>query len=125
MSCIYSYTGAHSDYGSLTLLFQKDVGGLEVLSKTNKWEKVEPIPNAIVVNTGDLMQRWTNDEFCSTIHRVAIEPQNSQHARYSIAFFFHPKDEHMVECITTSSSQPKYAPISAGDYLVQKLSATY
>jgi len=62
--------GEHSDYGSITLLFQDDMGGLEVKTATGKWIAAPKIADTILINTGDLMQRWTNDVFCSTKHRA-------------------------------------------------------
>ena len=65
--------GEHTDYGSITLLFQDQVGGLEVQTADGNWLLAPCIPGAIVVNTGDLMQRWTNHVFCSTRHRVGCQ----------------------------------------------------
>lgn len=79
-------TGAHSDYGSLTLLFQEDVEGLEVLNTQGEWITAPTIPGTIVINTGDLLQCWSNDLFCLTKHRVTLSSgENSQQHRYSIA----------------------------------------
>lgn len=64
--------GEHSDYGSLTLLFQDTVGGLEVQTTSKEWIAAPSIPGTVLVNTGDLMQRWTNHIFCSGLHRVMI-----------------------------------------------------
>ncbi len=62
--------GAHTDYGSITLLLQDDVGGLEVRSVDGQWRTAIPVPDTIVINAGDLMERWTNGRFRSTLHRV-------------------------------------------------------
>jgi len=115
--------GAHSDYGSITLLFQNLVGGLEVLSKSSNFVPVAPIKGAIVVNTGDLMQRWTADQFCSTVHRVNVN-SGAETSRYSIAFFVHPNDSYEVRSFKQEMSE-KYPPITAGQYLKQRLDATY
>ena len=120
--------GEHSDYGSITLLFQDDVGGLEVQTASGEWIAAPAIPDTVIVNTGDLMQRWTNNIFCSTKHRVMI-PNDSRvkQSRYSIAFFCHPNDDTEIACLENCQSEqtPIYPPISAGDYLISRLQATY
>jgi isopenicillin N synthase-like dioxygenase len=121
-------TGEHSDYGSITLLFQDDVGGLEVQTTSGKWIAAPAIPGTVIVNTGDLMQRWTNHVFCSTKHRVMI-PQDSRvnKSRYSIAFFCHPNDDTEIACLESckQDNSPLYPPILAGEYLLSRLQATY
>ena len=86
--------GEHSDYGSFTLLFQDNVKGLEVRNSSGEWIEAPFIPETIVVNTGDLMERWTNRVFRSTKHRVRI-PQDirAKRSRYSIAIFCHPNPD--------------------------------
>ncbi|MBE9204972.1 isopenicillin N synthase family oxygenase [Nostoc sp. LEGE 06077] len=120
--------GEHSDYGSITLLFQDDVGGLEVKTTAGEWMSAPTIPDTVIVNTGDLMQRWTNDVFCSTKHRVII-PHNHklERSRYSIAFFCHPNDDTEITCLETCQKEgkPIYPPILAGEYLLSRLQATY
>ena len=118
--------GEHSDYGSLTLLFQDEVGGLEVQTTTGDWIASPPIPDMVVVNTGDLMQRWTNHVFRSTKHRVII-PNDSRvkQSRYSFAFFCHPNNDTEIACLNCRLEQPMYPPILAGEYLLQRLQATY
>jgi isopenicillin N synthase-like dioxygenase len=121
--------GAHSDYGSLTLLLQDTVGGLEVQIASGEWIAAPAIPNAILVNTGDLMQRWSNDVFRSTKHRVALpQGEAAGHDRYSIAFFCQPDAEAEIVCFPSCQSAdnpPRYAPITSGDYLLSRLQATY
>jgi isopenicillin N synthase-like dioxygenase len=121
--------GEHTDYGSITLLFQDDVGGLEVQTLNGKWIAAPCISGAVIVNTGDLMQRWTNHVFCSTRHRVGVPADpRLRKSRYSVAFFCHPNDEATIACLPTcqSAEQPAlYPPISAGDYLLSRLQATY
>ncbi len=120
--------GEHSDYGSLTLLFQDGVGGLEVQTTSGEWIAAPWIPGTVVVNTGDLMQRWTNHIFCSTKHRVMIpNDERVKQSRYSVAFFCHPNDDTEIACLESCQKQqsPIYPPILAGEYLVSRLQATY
>ena len=85
-------TGEHSDYGSITLLFQDDRGGLQVRSPNGKFVDATPIEDTIVVNAGDLLARWSNDTIKSTIHRVVEPPTppsdaaETYPARYSVAY---------------------------------------
>lgn len=118
--------GEHSDYGSITLLFQHDeISGLEIQTASGDWIKAPAIPGTVVVNTGDLMQHWTNNKFCSTKHRVVI-PDNANQSRYSIAFFCHPNDDTQITCLPSCMNEtPIYPPISAKEYLLERLQATY
>lgn len=126
--------GEHSDYGSITLLFQDCLGGLEIRTSSNsqansgEWIAAPTIPNTVIVNTGDLIQRWTNHVFCSTKHRVIIpDDARVMQSRYSIAFFCHPNDDTTVTCLESCQKQrpPIYPPILAGKYLLSRLQATY
>ncbi|NHC33644.1 isopenicillin N synthase family dioxygenase [Scytonema millei] len=120
--------GEHSDYGSITLLFQDDIGGLEIQTKDGVWIAASAIPETIIINTGDLMQRWTNHVFCSTKHRVAIPlDERVRRSRYSIAFFCHPNDDTEVTCLPGCCTDRVaiYPSISAKDYLISRLQATY
>ncbi|MDX2271974.1 MAG: 2-oxoglutarate and iron-dependent oxygenase domain-containing protein [Cyanobacteriota bacterium] len=121
--------GEHSDYGSLTLLFQDGVGGLEVKNRQGSWISVTPSPDTVVVNLGDLMQRWTNDHLRSTRHRVVQPRDPSQNRdRYSIAFFCDPDRQAEIVCLSQgrgSGHPPRYPMVRAGDYLLSKLQATY
>ncbi|CAI2167347.1 3803_t:CDS:2 [Funneliformis geosporum] len=82
--------GSHTDYGSITLLFQKEIGGLEIQHPyTKKWIQVPVVPNAILINIGDLMEFWTKGLFKSTKHRVLFNKENMHLHRYSIAYFCH------------------------------------
>jgi len=123
--------GPHSDYGTITLLIQDSVGGLQVFDRTlGKWKDAISPPGTVVVNTADLLMRWTNDRFPSTMHRVVGPMCSEVHAaaakkdRYSIAYFVNPNQGHVVENVMRNES-PKYEAITALDYLVQRLSATY
>ncbi|MBX9255753.1 isopenicillin N synthase family oxygenase [Desmonostoc muscorum CCALA 125] len=120
--------GEHSDYGSITLLFQDDVGGLEVRTTAGEWIEAAAIDDTVIVNTGDLMQRWTNHVFCSTKHRVMIPNDDRiNQSRYSIAFFCHPNDDIEIACLKSCQKKrsPIYPPIFAGEYLLSRLQATY
>jgi isopenicillin N synthase-like dioxygenase len=118
--------GAHTDYGSITLLFQDDVGGLELLGADGQWRLAPPVPDAVVINTGDLMERWTNGRFRSTVHRV--RPITGTRDRYSMALFVDPDSAVQVECIpscVSAHAPPRYAPITAGEHIRQKIEATH
>jgi len=123
--------GAHTDYGSITLLWQDGVGGLQLFDKLKgEWREVEPVSGATcIVNTGDLLRRWTNDLFMSTNHCVKAPHQSTNKVpeRYSMAFFVHPSDETIVACLPAcmKSDKATYPPISAGNYLKQRLLDTY
>ncbi len=85
--------GAHSDYGSLTILLPEAApGGLEILAPDGAWRPVPPVPGAFIVNIGDLMARWTNDRWVSTVHRVVNPPAGASGSvrRQSLAFFHQP-----------------------------------
>ena len=119
--------GAHTDYGLLTFLFQDQVGGLEVLGrKSDTWIPVAPRIGEIVVNTGDLMERWTNGRFRSTCHRV--QPQTGTGDRYSLALFLDPDDAVEVSCLPScvSARNPaRYPPTTAGKHILTKLRASH
>jgi isopenicillin N synthase-like dioxygenase len=118
--------GAHTDYGSITLLFQDDVGGLEVRGLDGNWRSAPPLPGCVLINTGDLMERWTNGRFRSTPHRVL--PVTGARDRYSIALFVDPDTAVNVECIpscVTETAPSRYPPITAGEHIRQKIAATH
>ncbi|KOS22450.1 putative 2-oxoglutarate-dependent dioxygenase [Escovopsis weberi] len=126
--------GAHTDYGSVTLLFQDNQGGLQVRSPTGQFVDATPIEGTIVINAGDLLARWSNDTIKSTIHRVVEPPrkagQNDETnpPRYSIAYFCNPNFESLIEVLPATyakDSEKKYGGILSGDHLRQRLSATY
>lgn len=87
--------GPHKDSGALTVLAQDDVGGLEVKRKSDgAWILVKPIPDAYIINVGDVIQVWSNDKYDSVEHRVKVNPEK---ARLSIPFFFNPSHYVMVK----------------------------
>ena len=116
--------GVHTDYGNLTLLATDDVGGLEVRARNGEWIEAPVVPGAFIVNIGDCLMRWTNDIYVSTPHRVV---NRSARERYSIAFFFDPNPDAIVETIPSCLRQGerlRYPPILAADYLKQRLDAS-
>ncbi|PNP42464.1 hypothetical protein TGAMA5MH_05205 [Trichoderma gamsii] len=123
--------GEHSDYGSITLLFQDNRGGLQVKSPNGNFIDATPIENTIVVNAGDLLARWSNDTIKSTIHRVVEPPRKegkTYPSRYSIAYFCNPNFKDLIEVLPgtyATEKEKKYESINSGDYLVQRLTATY
>ncbi|CAE6527398.1 unnamed protein product [Rhizoctonia solani] len=92
--------GAHSDYGSLTLLFQKSLGGLQVQLPNGEWLDAPVVDDAVLVNIGDLFDFWSGGRYPSTVHRVALPtgPEAAQ-GRYSIAYFLHPTDNVLLSRI--------------------------
>ncbi|KAK1434870.1 hypothetical protein QVD17_00624 [Tagetes erecta] len=119
---------AHSDYGMLTLLATDAVPGLQVCREKDKqpriWEDVKHVNGALIINIGDMLERWTNCLFRSTLHRVM--PTGKE--RYSFAFFLDPNENCMVECLKSCCSDvspPLFPPIRSGDYLRERIEATY
>src|ERR1700722_9484140 len=116
--------GEHTDYGNLTLLATDDVGGLEVRTRARKWIEAPVVPGAFIVNIGDCLMRWTNDVYVSTPHRVV---NRSARERYSIAFFYDPNPDAVVETIPSCVGEGevgRYPPILAADYLTMRLDAS-
>ena len=119
--------GAHTDFGSHTILMSDDSpGGLQVRSNDGEWIDVAPPPGSFVVNIGDLMMVWTNDRWVSNRHRVVNPPVSMAEgsARLSIAFFVHPNHDAPIQCIPTclSNSEPvRHDPVLAGDYRKMKV----
>ena len=114
--------GAHTDYGTLTILRQDAVGGLEVLGPGGRWVSVEPVPGAFVVNIGDLMARWTNDRWRSTLHRV-VDPAAAAARRQSMPYFQNANWSAAVSCLPTClqpGEKPRYEPVLAGPHLMGK-----
>lgn len=126
--------GAHSDFGSITLLFQDTRGGLQVQTLDGGWLDVTPIEGTVIVNAGDLLERWSNDAIKSTKHRVVEPPVREEGvdeypARYSIAYFCSPDYDKWIEALPgtweNEKNGKKYEGVNSGEYLVQRLSVTY
>ena len=114
--------GEHSDYGTITLLWQiNDVPGLEVQDLNGHWHPVPYAKNGVVVNIGDLLQRWTNDYFVSTKHRVVNTHINQE--RYSMPHFVDPTPGTIISNLM--GTEPKYKPIESKEYLMWRLSQSY
>jgi isopenicillin N synthase-like dioxygenase len=118
--------GAHTDYGGLTILKTEDKpGGLEVQTGDGRWEQVPIVPGAFIINLGDLMAQWTNDEWVSTMHRVVNPPrgQGVGSRRQSLVFFHQPNYDAVVECIPTCAekSAPKYGRTTSLEHLEMKM----
>ena len=120
--------GAHTDYGSLTILLpQAGSRGLEILGPDGAWIEAPPRPGAFVVNIGDLMARWTNDRWTSTLHRVVIPDDGGAERRQSFAFFHQPNwDAEIValDARLATNEPPKYPPVRSGPYLMGKFKST-
>lgn len=119
--------GAHTDYGTLTILRQElGRGGLQVHDpKTDAWIDIPSTPGALVINIGDLMARWTNDRWTSTLHRV-INPdvgEQKSNRRQSMPFFHNANYSQVVECLPNCegpNGERRYAPVLAGPHLIEK-----
>jgi len=120
--------GAHTDFGSLTVV-QADweaPGGLQVFTKDDEWLDVPARPGTFVINIGDMMERWTNDRWVSTLHRVANPSDNvtAPNRRQSIIFFHVPNHDTVVECIPSCIDEQhpcQYPPITVGDHQLMKM----
>ncbi|OMO52560.1 Isopenicillin N synthase [Corchorus olitorius] len=126
---------AHSDFGTITLLMTDGVPGLQACflsigicrDKTKQpqvWEDVPSLRGAFIVNIGDMMERWTNCLFRSTLHRVLSPKQE----RYSVVFFMNADKDCIIECLESCCSEscpPRFPPIRSWDYLEERLRLTY
>jgi isopenicillin N synthase-like dioxygenase len=118
--------GAHTDFGGLTLLRQDNVGGLQVWDhRADGWIHADPVPGSFVVNLGDMIARWTNGRYRSTVHRVV---NASGRERYSVPFFFSGNFAHKVECIPTClppGQSAKYPPTTVEGHMRAMYRKTY
>ena len=115
----------HEDINLITLLVGASADGLQILTKQNEWVGVTSLPEQIVVNVGDMLQRLTNNKLRSTTHRVVNPTRELWHtSRFSIPFFLHPKSSMSLRCLDSciDASHPKaYPDATAGEYLDERL----
>jgi isopenicillin N synthase-like dioxygenase len=115
----------HEDINLITLLVGASAGGLQLLTKEDEWVPIMPEEDEIVINVGDMLQRLTNNYLKSTTHRVVNPPREEWHLpRLSIPFFLHPKSDMDLTCLNgciTADRPLAYAPITAGEYLDERL----
>lgn len=148
---------AHSDWGSITMLFQDDCGGLEVENQhvPGEFIKALPLKNAIIMNIGDLLMRWSNgkwrniiffgrttvtkittDYLRSTLHRVTLPPAQDRYtgeermtrARYSIPYFVSPDIDAVIECLSecaNAENPVKYEPVVQREYRLMRAKLQY
>ena len=117
--------GSHIDYGFLTILLQDNISGLEIKNSNNEWFSAPIIPGTFLINIGHMMQRWTNDYYRATIHRV-VSPKDE--ARCSIPFFFEPNFDTVVkplEKFCSEDNPARYKPIHFGNYLERTFKTSY
>lgn len=117
--------GAHTDWDALTILLQDDVGGLQLYDSRVGWVPAHPIPATLIVNIGDMLARWTNDLFRSTVHRVI---NGSTRERYSIPFFLGGNPEQAIEALPGCfgpDNPPRYPPTTAEEQLREMHARAY
>ncbi len=115
----------HGDINLITLLMGASADGLQVLRKDGKWIPITALPEQLVVNVGDMLERLTNGKLKSTIHRVVNPPKEEmRNSRFSIPFFMHPRSDMDLSCLESciDDKHPKrYDDITAGNFLNQRL----
>ena len=122
--------GEHSDYGTLTILMQDSSDeGLEICNRDGIWIPVAIKAPKLIINIGDLMQRWTNNRWISSLHRVVVPSDNPSQEKYriSIAYFHQPNWDAVIRCIPSClnhNEKPFYLPIRSGAYLMRKFRST-
>ena len=120
--------GAHTDFGGMNILFQDDEGGLEIQAADGRWIAAPAIPGTAIVNTGDLIERWTNGLFRSSPHRVIIPTGvAATKDRYSFVLFHSPNPEAVISCLEPcqdAKNPPKFPPITAGEHLRARAEAS-
>ncbi|MFM9886030.1 MAG: isopenicillin N synthase family dioxygenase [Burkholderiales bacterium] len=123
-------TGAHTDYGAMTILGATEAeGGLEVRLPDGTWAGIKPGAGELIVNLGDMMARWTNERWTSTLHRVVNPPLGvAQSRRLSIGMFVHPNYDQRIECVPTClepGETPRYPVITAGEHIQRKIERSH
>jgi isopenicillin N synthase-like dioxygenase len=117
--------GAHTDYGLVTLLWQDEVGGLEVETTGGRWVSAPPVAGTLVVNVGDLLARWSNDRLKSNPHRVV---NHGEADRYSMAVFLDPAFDTVVDprhCGLDPEVAPLYEPLVAGEHIARRFESAF
>lgn len=112
----------HTDYGVITLLHQDDVGGLQVATRRGEWVTAHPIPGTLVINSGDLLGRWSNDRFKSNPHRVV---NSSGRERLSIAMFVDPDFDTPVVPVVQPGETANYPGVRAGEYILGRFDKAF
>jgi isopenicillin N synthase-like dioxygenase len=115
----------HTDFGCITLLWQDDSGGLEVLERRSKtWIPATPIPGTLVINVADLLARWSNDRYASTPHRVL---NTSGRERFSIATFYDPDFKAVIDPrhLGTPPDECKYEPTTSGAHILGRIERSF
>jgi len=107
-------SGEHTDYGTLTMLCQDQIGGLQIKGKSGTWVSAEPIEGTFVINIGDLLARWSNGRFESTLHRVI---NSSTQARYSLAMFVDPNWNATIKPLIQDGEYANYDTVKCADYI--------
>jgi isopenicillin N synthase-like dioxygenase len=120
--------GPHTDFGLLTVLDREPgMGGLQVLDEHGDWIDAPVVPGSLIINTGDLIRRWTNDRWCSNEHRVLPPPaERPQEELISLVFFGEPDHDALIQALPTcvSATEPaKHPPVLAHEYLAAKMDA--
>ncbi|MEY3658900.1 MAG: hypothetical protein RL425_1661, partial [Pseudomonadota bacterium] len=118
--------GAHGDINLITLLLGAEEGGLQLLTRQGDWLSIAPPEGALVINVGDMLERLTNNQLPSTIHRVLNPPPERRHIpRYSMPFFLHLASDVLIEtlpgCMNADHPNLYPNPITANDFLVERL----
>lgn len=121
--------GAHTDYGIVTILWADAVRGLQILDTDGAWHDVIPVPGALLINLGDLLARWSNDRWISTLHRVLapIDDDGVMYRRRSAAFFHDGNFDAVIETLpgcVTDDRPARYTPITVAEHLTAKLSGS-
>ncbi|TFF23227.1 isopenicillin N synthase family oxygenase [Jiella endophytica] len=123
--------GEHHDYGTLTILRQDAApGGLEIRDFDGVWKEATVVPGSFVINVGDLLARWTNDRWRSTLHRVSNPPRGltGSTKRLSMVAFTGPNEDAEITVLPTCRSEDapaKYPPVKAGEYILSKIAASH
>lgn len=116
--------GAHTDYGTITILRLDAEPGLQVEQLDGTWVDVDAPAGALVVNLGDLMQRWTNDRWRSTMHRVVVPEGRHGERRLTMPFFHNANWDALVECLVGAGESARHEPVYAGAHLMEKFRST-